>query len=491
MTREEFLRQPDIEAFISWLSTDVSNRVFTLNIKPSRYVPNGLKLTAIGIEALVTNYRWNARWKDTRTNTFIDSVDWETTKASLKRLRQWLKESVNTSNESETLRAADAVLQWGGVSGARGFLTELANKNELTDYLKLVRNLLMTDRMPSQKISDINAINIRQFDSGLTKIHAFLDESGSPIYDTRVAGAISLLYCIFRENLPKSIKSSIAFPCGAARGDQLRNPGKLGFTRAKDLYAQTPSHEWARIQLQLGWLIIEVLRRNHNLFESEESLPDRAHAFEAGLFMAGYDLRCFSLSTQRRTTTKSTSATGTYGAVPTGHPFKLVLKQYVRAAKDINKGGGGSLRDLMFYEENLRPNTKNAYLFPLRKSEFNLLDGTHDIERLEQKPFEWLQIFFGGQGFSTPDERRHVCLIDAWITGYLNDHFLKSKHINLLLNSKLARTKNSASLILSVGQSVGHYFSLLDENGAPTREYRKFFVDMSELEDQIQSCNRA
>lgn len=192
---------------------------------------------------------------------------------------------------------------------------------------------------------------------------------------------------------------------------------------------------------------------------------------------------------QRRTNTKSPSARRTYSAVPTGHPFKLVLKQYVRAARDINNGGGGSLRDLMFYEENLKSTTKNAYLFPLRKSEFNLLDGPHDIELLEQKPFEWLQNFFGGQGFSTPDERRHVCLIDAWITGYLNEHFLKSKHIDLLQKSELAGSKNSASLILSVGQSVGHYFSLLDENGVPTREYHKFFVDMIELEDQIQSCN--
>ena len=295
MNREEFLGQPDIHAFISWLSTDVCTRVFTLSIKPSRFVPEGLSVRVEGIEDLVSNYLWKSRWLDTRTNSYINSGNWETTKVSLKRLREWLKESVTNSDQSQALAASKAVLEWGGVRNAKLFVEELAKKGELTNYLKSVRDLLSTNRSPSQKISDIDATNILKFDSGLTKIHSFLDDSGSPIYDSRVAAAISLLQCLYKENSLKPIKPTISFPCGAARGKQVRNPRDFGYKRAKSLFTETSHHEWARTQLQLGWIIIELLRRNQKILESEGSLLGRAHAFEAGLFMAGYDLRCFNL----------------------------------------------------------------------------------------------------------------------------------------------------------------------------------------------------
>jgi len=65
--------------------------------------------------------------------------------------------------------------------------------------LVAIQALLAVNGLPSQRIEDITAAKIKKFDSGLTKIHALLDGDGSPIYDSRVAGATSLLYCLYRE----------------------------------------------------------------------------------------------------------------------------------------------------------------------------------------------------------------------------------------------------------------------------------------------------
>lgn len=46
---------------------------------------------------------------------------------------------------------------------------------------------------------------------------------------------------------------------------------------------------WAQAKIRLGWLLDCVLEKNAKLFANE---PSRMHAFEASLFMIGYDVRC-------------------------------------------------------------------------------------------------------------------------------------------------------------------------------------------------------
>jgi hypothetical protein len=59
------------------------------------------------------------------------------------------------------------------------------------------------------------------------------------------------------------------------------------------LYSQTAHHEWAQVQLKLGWIFWGLLSYCPNLFKNEGDIAARAHALEASLFMVGYDLRCF------------------------------------------------------------------------------------------------------------------------------------------------------------------------------------------------------
>ena len=363
MNKSEFLSSPDVAGFIEWLSEDLPKRSFHLKILRSRFVPAGLNVKETGIQNILKHYCWNTYWIDTRNNKKITSSNWQTTKESLEKLSNWLNCSVNSSDQTETYQATLEVLRWGGVSGASRLMRHLYERGELVSYLKTTRKLLSIDGESSQKISDINADNIIKFDSGLTKIHSLHENGGSPIYDTRVAAAISLLYCLYRESCSSSIKRALEFPCGSARGDQLRNPGDLGFKRSAKFYTEIDDYEWAQVQLRLGWILSDLLAKNANLFQGEGTLAQRVHALEAALFLVGYDLRCFGEYRTKKIIKKNRNLSEgreNYGLVPTVHPFERIIKEFLLLkGKYINLDKHAFLKS-MFSNYKLKESTKKS-----------------------------------------------------------------------------------------------------------------------------------
>jgi len=490
MNKEDFLSNPDVHGFIQWLAIYFDSGTFRLKILPSRFVPGGLIAEAHGIEEVLKYYCWKAKWTDSRSGQEVESATWLETKVSLGKLSQWLQESVKAEDEGQAYAASRAVLQWGGVSGASKLLKKLCGTKELVAYLLRVQRLLAVNGPPTQKIQDITAVQIKKFDSGLTKIHALLDGSGSPIYDSRVAGAVSLLYTLYRETCPRSLARVLEFPCGSARGDQLRNPGDLGFKRAKALYFETAHHEWAQVQLKLGWIFWGLLIERPKLFEKEGDFPARAHALEASLFMLGYDLRCFSVLPSQVFKSKTSIRTPkgrNLGMVPTVHPFKKVVNEFTRIRLTRKSLSQEDFLDLMFEDRVLKSSTRKAYLFPLKATEFDLFEESEvSIKELEKDSFHWLMNRFGSEGFELSDERRHICLIDAWLVGYLNRHFVDpSQHAKMLEVKGFAGSLNAANAILEVGRSVGKFFNLLDQNHFPTTEFDQFYRDMNDLENEL------
>lgn len=289
MNREDFLKQKHVDGFAEWLAKRLSILPFRLRVIDSRFVPGGIHADVTGIEAALARYSWNAKWTDRRSGKDIVSCDWPSTRASLGRLSDWLRESVQSGDELATRDAARAVLEWGGVRGALPFIKALSDSQRLCSYLQALAPLF--DLVGNHDEADLNERNVLRFDAGLTKIHALLDRSGSPIYDSRVGAAMAMLYRLFQTETPALADSQMRFPCGAPRGQQIRNPGKLGFMPAPEFHRNVSEVEWARWQLRTGWIIREVLSRT-SLFASEADIASRCHAFEAALFTIGYDLRC-------------------------------------------------------------------------------------------------------------------------------------------------------------------------------------------------------
>ncbi|SOE97711.1 hypothetical protein SAMN05414139_10868 [Burkholderia sp. D7] len=296
MNRHDFLKQPDVDAFIDWLANTLATMRVALHVAESPYNPVRIDHAAVGVEDVLRHYCWKASWKDARSGETVRSSDWSSTRQSLARLSEWLRETVSSGDDDAACLAAKQVLYWGGVRGAIPFVERLTRERRLCAYIGELAPLFALDG--DQQITVLNRTNVERFDAGLTKIHALLDITGSPIYDSRVGAAFAMLYALFRaqRGAPQDQTfEPLRFPSGPARGAQIRDPGRLGMTRAPQFYTSRVSDEdWARWQLKAGWIICAVLEKT-TLFADEgtglSDLASRAHAFEASMFMLGYDLR--------------------------------------------------------------------------------------------------------------------------------------------------------------------------------------------------------
>ena len=490
MKREQFLAQTEVESFIAWLAANLPTLTFKLRFKASKFVPGGLTADVQGIEQVLEHYRWKASWQDTHQSS-VDSQTWAETQCSLGQLREWLTSAVKKGDEQQALKACLQILRWGGVRGAIPFLHRLAAKGELSSYLKKMGGLMSLDG--DNDLNDLDAISVERFDAGLTKIHALLDASGSPIYDSRVGAARGMLYLLFRQQWTESGKSSLAFPSGAARGSQIRNPGAFLNGLGAPQFSAIDYAEWARWQVRLGWIIRALLERT-GWFSNQGALPARCHAFEASLFMLGYDLRCFGLTpvTDPKAAVLEIDAQknereGT-GWVPTGHPFSQVLKDYLAFRRS------GAIDNKATFVEWLLTNPRGenpltratalGYCFSFTIAEFDLFGRS--IEELER-------IVAGGKDglcaalatptlapFTLGEERVSVCLVDVLITGNAYQRAITEKErTDYLLSAGYAGTENAAKTLMALGRNVGKHFGLLDAQHLPRALFEQFFRDCS------------
>ncbi|WP_248554839.1 hypothetical protein [Paraburkholderia terrae] len=495
-----------MKAFVAWLVERLPGLKVRLQFPHSKFVPGGIDAIALGIEDVLTHYRWSATWIDSRTGDNVDSCDWASTRRALERLSAWLRESVANGDELAARAAALAVLRWGGVRGAIPFIERKVRKSAWCAYLNELAPLFVLDG--DQTLDALNARKVERFDSGLTKIHALLDVTGSPIYDSRVGAALAMLYEMFRreKGLAKEPPVAARFPSGQARGRQIRNPGDLGlnYAASPQFYTQQVSHaDWARWQLRAGWIIRAVLERTTlfaNAYEDETArdIATRCHAFEAALFMVGYDLRSLADG-------EPPIIDGPDGPplvpeeggnwVPTSHPFRDVLSAY-RAYRETQPADfamnafkewlNGSLAT-EFYTTFAKNFT--SYRYPLGEREFDLVSRSmEDIRLIEAGQEQGLYVAYNGEReFIAGDEREQVCLVCAGLTGYCyTSERTADARAERLICTGFAGTENAANTLLTVGRAVGRHFGLLDGNNQPTEFFGRFFSDgFSDFRDRL------
>jgi hypothetical protein len=495
MNRLDFLEKN--EGFVNWLVNNLGNQKFHLNMKPSRFVPGGLNAAVTGFPNLLSHYSWRSSWNNPLTNQPVVSQDWKSTVSSLGSLRQWTTRALARNDQQDVFDACLEVLRWGGVRGAIPFLKQLKESNLLVKYLTDLSSLMKLDGDPSQTLNALNKDSIWRFDAGLTKIHALIDVSGSPIYDSRVGAAMAMLYSLYYASDSKS-RSTLAlkFPSGSARGNQIRNPGELHYLSAPQFFTKAvTSEEWARWQVRLGWILRAVLREN-DWFLDEGDIAARCHAFEACLFMIGYDLRCFqsnddivSIDVNNRTekASKSIKKMKT-GWVPSGHPFDKVIKLYLKY-RESETGNHSILRFKQWMGNNTttRKNTTlskatiDSYCFPFKENEFDISRRSlNALKTIADGGENGLYTALGTrESYTASDEREQVCLVDAWIAGQeVNFNGKEQGPYNArLVRAGFAGTNKAANTLLAVGRNVGKHFGLLNKDNVPTKFYADFFCN--------------
>ena len=494
MNRNAFVAQPAVAEFVTWLAEQLPTLPVRLRFARSKFVPGGLDIRVIGIEAVLARYCWNSSWIDPDTGRRIDSHDWQTTRASLRRLSGLLRAAVASGDDELAGVVAREVLRWGGVVGALPFIGAKVRNRAFRAYLQSLTPLLALDG--SQSTDDLHALNVERFDAGLTKVHALLDTTGSPIYDSRVGAALAMLYERFRADAGRAgvRHTPLRFPSGPARGEQIRDPGALGLAGAPQFHTRrVPAESWARWQLQAGWIIRAVLERTTWFADEPHGdgaslIAARCHAFEAALFMIGYDIRsvaggdCGGDIVRAGGERVAAVPTGNY--VPTGHPFSAVLATY-SAYRETGpaKHDAGAFRqwlDLPAHAAGYAAFARNfrSYCYPLGAREFNLHDRPLDeIRTIAQGGEAGLITANGGEPeFVVGDDREQVCVVDAGLAGYcrLADTTADARKRRLIAGG-FAGTAHSADTLMSVGRSVGRHFGLLDGRGRPTAFFFRFF----------------
>lgn len=297
-TRAVFYGDPEVGGFIDWLCGFAETLIVDFSIKSSKRVPGGVSASVVGLNGVLSEYKWVAQW--TRSGNAISSSCWNSTVSSLGQLSGALRSALNTPSDDAAFDACCSIFEWGGERnkqvGARPFLeSKVSAQNGLCDYLNQVRGAVS---LASADVSDLRAV--QEMNSMLTKVHALASVDGLPIYDSRVAAAIACLVEIYRHNsrLPWTVVPELlAFPAipedakhdrrhvGALRKDKSPIPSP-GFIRYQDPQRAT---RWMSASIRLGWLIEAVLSRKPNILKQQVS---RMHAFEACLFMMGYDVKC-------------------------------------------------------------------------------------------------------------------------------------------------------------------------------------------------------
>jgi hypothetical protein len=501
VNRTKFLDDTNVKEFICWLVDELPKLSIHLCIARSPRSPVKDELVR-GIENVLRTYRWNATWTDATDNE-ITSTDWKSTHTSLSMLATWAKNALNAvPSDSLAFEAVAAqILIWGGVPKSLSFLARLHESGTLIPYFKDAQKVLA---LADADVGDPYR-KIQLFNSGLTKIHALVSDDGLPIYDSRVGAAIGGLVALFEIQRGNTVPSPmLKFPSGSARGEQIRDAGELwpGMTQSQ-FYTRSVSHEdWAKAAVKLGWILGAVLEheRGTTLFNDKSffdgvlpTLSQRMHAFEAALFMIGYDLCCLSGEQIRPVGLEDVPEIAAALVAPmmwespivhcqviTSHPFSDVLTWYneFRTSSAANY-------DLSAFSSWLQKNkgyalsSADSYCYPLRAGEFDIANLSDDqVSNLAHRPlnndvFAWLQRF-------SISETEHVpnCLIAVFLVGTLYNLGFKEigRRVSELMGQFAFASKGSASINERIGRQVGAHFGILDSvSGKPTDRFFKLF----------------
>ncbi len=294
MKRTDFLGDQVVTEFLNWLEQSIDALNVNLQIKSSRFCPGGIKESFVGIPKALEIYRWKSQFKLNGKN--YESINWTETKSNLERLGDELQTSVLLENDDRAFDVCGAILSWGGErnprKGARIDINQLHASGTLSHYLKVSKDSFHLIE------ADLNALSPIKFAGSMwTKVYSLHASDGLPIYDSRVAAAIAGMVEIYRVRSSgnwKQVPRLLEF--GFERGTKKRDLRRLNLEAIRPRafnrgMPDTFARRWSSCKVRLGWLTEALLVRKPELFSHYDSVSQRAHAFEAALFMIGSDLR--------------------------------------------------------------------------------------------------------------------------------------------------------------------------------------------------------
>jgi hypothetical protein len=284
-----FNKHPHVCAFTEWATQHFPVLPISFDFSASWAVPGGLREDVLGLQEALTRYIWKSEG--------ADSGNWAATVALLGTFHERLRHAIDLHDEDAAFEVCKAIIQWGGdrnpERGALPFLLDLTVQKKLVGYLATAR---ADFALAGAKLG--GELRVSKMNSMLTKVHAMASNDGLPIYDSRVAAAIAALVEMWRrlpdsgaQTLPELLAFPATLPSRTVRhfDPNAIAPGVLLYGKAHE---RRTARRWGEAKIRLGWLMQKILLARQDLFVG--TLVERMHAFEASLFMVGYDVACLN-----------------------------------------------------------------------------------------------------------------------------------------------------------------------------------------------------
>jgi hypothetical protein len=277
MTREEYLSDQRVVAFLEWLRPALRGAApFVHRYRDRRH---GTEWTCATLHHAFTSYRWSGN-------------DWAANKRELDDFREQLRTAVAARDETRAASVSEQVLRWGGVWARNGaYLAD--RRGTWIAELAHMRSVLGRYSEPSTtdlRLVRSDALTACRLNAGLVKVYSVL-LGHFVIYDGRVGAALGLLVRNFcRQKHCLTVPGALAFAYGAPkeaeqpRARKLRNPSHETLTFPK---LRNDSCFHAVQAMRASWLLKAALDAERGAFSPAE---DGFHELAAALFMIGYDL---------------------------------------------------------------------------------------------------------------------------------------------------------------------------------------------------------
>lgn len=287
MNKTKFLHDPNVVDFIDWCIIQLPSLQINLNISRSRFVPKPINTSCQGLDEVLSHYAWKA--------VGTNNGSWNETVNHLGQMAAELRHAVDFGTDDEALAACKNVLNWGGNRNYKvGAYPFLCSQTNLRDYIQNTAHAFCLNTANTSELAGPH-LPVRQMNSMLTKVHALYAQDGLPIYDSRVAAAIATLVEQWRRHsglTTKPLPNTLKFPATLPTRTVLKQFTDADHPGVMIYGADNTVVQWSGAKVRLGWLIGTLIDRLPNLFADIDG--GRMRAFEAALFMIGYDVRCLN-----------------------------------------------------------------------------------------------------------------------------------------------------------------------------------------------------
>ncbi|MBN3808965.1 hypothetical protein [Paraburkholderia sp. Ac-20347] len=285
MNKSDYLSGNDVEAFIKWMSANLDNATFR-----HAYVMRVGKIQwqCDSLFDAYKRYQWRhveiAPFKLPSGNTAESNV------RVLDTLQTELRDGLAAGDNERVFRAAQAVMQWGGVTG--GNVEWLKNwRNDLCRIIGATRDAINAGDT-DHPLFDRTEL---RFTSGMSKVYSLVCDDFA-IYDSRVAAALCRAVVLFcRDTGRTHVPDQLNFPWAAAKSSAdakcppLRNAAQDEFKFSRLVRGRA----YARWNMKASWVLSAIVSHGNarnSAFASMDSKAQRLRALEMALFMFGYDL---------------------------------------------------------------------------------------------------------------------------------------------------------------------------------------------------------